>query len=61
MVRLTAHALDYLSAQRAAERRIESQLRRELGAEAVDRLNRLLEALEARDSQPSRQPAGLSQ
>jgi DNA-binding MarR family transcriptional regulator len=53
MVRLTAHALDYLRAERAAERRMESRLRRELGAEAFDALQRLLEAVTA-DSPGSR-------
>jgi DNA-binding MarR family transcriptional regulator len=59
MVRLTAHALDYLRAQRAAERRIESRLRRELGVEAYDALQGLLEALSRRDVRRPRQPAGL--
>ncbi|MGZ4175219.1 MAG: MarR family winged helix-turn-helix transcriptional regulator [Solirubrobacteraceae bacterium] len=59
MVGLTAHALDYLRAQRAAERRIEARLRRELGPEAFDGLHRLLEALDARDTRRSQQPAGL--
>jgi DNA-binding MarR family transcriptional regulator len=59
MVRLTAHALDYLSAQRAAERRIESQLRRELGTDAFEGLSRLLDALSAREERSVRQPAGV--
>lgn len=59
MVRLTAHALDYLRAQRAAERRIEARLRRELGAEAFEALDRLLEALGRRESPRTRLPAGL--
>jgi DNA-binding MarR family transcriptional regulator len=59
VVRLTAHALDDLTARRAAERRIESELRRELGAEAFDGLSGLLDALGARDPRRPRQPAGL--
>jgi DNA-binding MarR family transcriptional regulator len=59
IVRLTARALDYLTAQRAAERRIAAQLRRELGPDAFDGLSRLLDVLGAREAPPSRQAAGL--
>jgi DNA-binding MarR family transcriptional regulator len=59
MVRLTARALDYLTARRAAEQRIEAQLRRELGAEALEALNRLLQALATPEPRLTRQPAGL--
>ena len=59
IVRLTAHALEYLTAQGAAERRIESQLRRELGAEAFDGLSRLLDTLSAGDPRQPRRPAGV--
>lgn len=59
IVRLTAHALDYLAAQRAAERRIAAQLRREVGAEAFTGLSRLLDVLSAREARPSRRAAGM--
>jgi DNA-binding MarR family transcriptional regulator len=59
MVRLTAHAREYLRAQRAAERRIESRLRRDLGADAFDALQGLLEALARPDGRRTRQPVGL--
>jgi DNA-binding MarR family transcriptional regulator len=51
IVTLTPRAVDYLAAQRAAARRIERQLRTELGAEGFDSLYRLLQALGA-DEQP---------
>jgi DNA-binding MarR family transcriptional regulator len=67
IVTLTAHALAYLSAERAAGQRIEAQLRRELGDQAFDALQRLLEVLEVLGSEhtpgfahePEPEPAGL--
>jgi DNA-binding MarR family transcriptional regulator len=50
-VRLTTRAIDYLAAQRQAARDIERQLRAEIGAEAFDSLDLLLEALGG-DDQP---------
>lgn len=45
IVTLTAHALAYLRAEKAAGRRIEARMRRELGDEAFEALHQLLEAL----------------
>ena len=66
IVMLTPHALAYLSAQRVAGQRIEAQLRRELGDQAFDTLQRLLEVLGSEDAtgfadEPERQPAGVWQ
>lgn len=47
----TARALDLLEAQRKAARRIESELRGEIGTESFDSLHRLLDALGG-DEQP---------
>jgi DNA-binding MarR family transcriptional regulator len=44
-VQLTERATDYLAARRNAARRIEQQLRDEIGADGVDSLHRLLGAL----------------
>jgi DNA-binding MarR family transcriptional regulator len=64
IVTLTAHALAYLSAERAAGQRIEAQLRRELGDQAFDALQQLLEVLGSEHAQGfahelEHQPAGL--
>jgi DNA-binding MarR family transcriptional regulator len=45
IVELTPRAVDFLAAHRKAARRIERQLRAEVGGEAFDSLRRLLEAL----------------
>ena len=51
IVKLTARATDYLAAQRSAARRIERELRDEVGAEGFDHLYALLGALGG-DEQP---------
>ena len=45
IVRPTRRAVEFLSVQREAARRIEARIRSELGAEAMDGLYRLLDAL----------------
>ena len=50
-VRITPRALEYLAAHRKAARRIEHELRAEVGADAFDALPRLLDAL-GRDGDP---------
>jgi DNA-binding MarR family transcriptional regulator len=50
-VALTPRAVDFLDAHRKAARRVERQLRAEVGPEAFDGLHRLLEALGG-DEQP---------
>ena len=52
IVELTPRATDYLAAQRKAARGIERQLRKELGAEGVDNLHRLLDALGGEEQPP---------
>ena len=44
-VRITPRALEYLAAHRKAARRIEHELRAEVGADAFDAVRRLLDAL----------------
>jgi hypothetical protein len=51
VVTLTRRSIDYLAAQRKATRRIERQLRTELGTDAFESLHRLLQALGG-DEQP---------
>lgn len=51
IVKPTRRAVEFLAAQREAARRIEARIRRELGADALDVLYRLLDALGA-DDQP---------
>ena len=51
VVTLTPRAQEYLTAHRAAARRIERQLHAELGANSIDALHRLLATL-ATDNQP---------
>jgi DNA-binding MarR family transcriptional regulator len=51
VITLTPRARDYLAAQRAAARRIEEELRQEVGAGAFDSLFTLLEALGGEDDQ----------
>ncbi len=51
VVELTSRATDFLAAHRKATRRIERQLRAEVGAEGFDGLDRLLRALGG-DEQP---------
>jgi DNA-binding MarR family transcriptional regulator len=52
IVTLTPRALDYLAAQRAAARRIEQELRGQLGTQAFDDLSALLDALGGQEDQP---------
>jgi DNA-binding MarR family transcriptional regulator len=49
LVRATPRALEFLAAQRRAARKLESELRRELGPDAFDALARLLDALGPED------------
>jgi DNA-binding MarR family transcriptional regulator len=51
IVKLTPRATEYLAAQRKAARRIERQMRADVGAEGFDSLHRLLKALGG-DEQP---------
>jgi DNA-binding MarR family transcriptional regulator len=51
IVTLTPRAIDYLATHRKAARKIERQLRAEVGAESLDTLYRLLQALGG-DEQP---------
>jgi DNA-binding MarR family transcriptional regulator len=51
LVELTHRAVDYLDAHRAAARKIEQALRAELGSDAIEGLNRIVDALED-DTQP---------
>jgi len=51
VITLTPRARDYLAAQRAAARRIEQELTRQLGADASESLFALLEALGGDDDQ----------
>lgn len=57
IIKLTSRAKDYLAAQRNAARRIERELRVQLGGEAFDGLRLLLEAL-GDDEQPRMTPRG---
>jgi DNA-binding MarR family transcriptional regulator len=52
VITLTPEAFEYLAAQRAAARRIERDLRDQLGAEAFDSLSALLDALGGKHHQP---------
>ncbi len=52
VITLTPRARDYLAAQRAAARRIEQELRDQVGAEAFESLSALLEALGGDEDQP---------
>jgi DNA-binding MarR family transcriptional regulator len=49
IVKPTRRAVEFLAAQREAARRIEARIRSELGADALDGLYRLLDALGAED------------
>ena len=53
MVALAPLGRDYLAAQRTAARRIEQELRNELGPQAFDGLAALLDALAGDEPQPS--------
>jgi DNA-binding MarR family transcriptional regulator len=52
VVTLTPRARDYLAAQHTAARRIEQELRNQVGAEAFEGLLGLLDALDADENQP---------
>jgi DNA-binding MarR family transcriptional regulator len=49
IVKPTRHAVEFLAAQREAGRRIEARIQSELGADALDGLYRLLDALGVED------------